>query len=722
MKKTSKALICMGIVASMLTPALGASAATVSQPQLAIYQGTLPVSGLGSLSAGTEATLKKQLVNNTDSPKRMALIAAEYDNGRIIQTRTSDITVPANSTVFATVKITPTNPANIKVFTWELPSATPNDALPYNTLSSVKIGNYSTYVEGASKTVYVNTTDDISSAQVSDVKVSPNATYTVAQGNSAITVTAQDGTTEVYAVKTGGFTKLDFDSDTVGSVPTTTTGETTISPDSSSTRKVIVATDPDDANNKVLKVWDNYSAASAAACEYRYDLAEPVSYPYVVSTKVRYDRENTYSANADNINYNWFRLRNRENNVDTNIYHFGAEETGDGEYLLKMPYEAGTSTESTVDAAQGGIGQWHQVDMVCKSAADIKVYFDGRLVRSAGAETVSDVALTRIYFITGHARKNTTYLDDIVIRPMEKASLTEAVFNVPSLMVDGTVYVQADNLSGVTLDASKSTYTGTDIDVVNSAVVVTSESGTATYPIVLKTAANFFADDYEGVVWTGEKQNAVYVGSGDINSNKVYYDRQNRSAGDDVYMMTVSENGNKVLKMNAGVGTATGNRFGLNITNIPSSSSYVIDYDVKYSIPAGTTFNNVDKSGEGVTPVAFSINGRNTNSKDLVGFRPANYNSTTETFNASRQTSSNTGNNVTSSWANISGTSIAMNTWYKVKIVVKAGKATYYLDDVAIASDVSVSSDALNRISIWSSTNRKATVYLDNLKVLDLTE
>ncbi len=712
MKKTKKVLICMGIAASMLCPALGATAATVTQPELTIYQGTLPVPELSSLTAGSGAILKKQLVNNTNQDQRMALIAAEYDNkGRLIQAQTSDVTVAANSVEYASVEITPTYPANIKVFTWELPDVTPKDASSYNTLSSVKIGSYSTYVEDATKTVYVNTEADISSAEVTDVKVSANASYAVAADNSTITVTAEDGTAQVYTVKAGNFIKLDFEADTIDAAPTTGT----ISPTGSATRKVTVVADPDDASNKVLKVWDNYSNTSSASCSYTYILEDSVAYPYVVSAKVRYDRDNAFSSGVEDMSYSWFRLRNRNTDTSTNteIYHFGAAETGDGDYHLTMPHEAGNSGVSTVATAQGGIGQWHQVDMVCNSADDIKIYYDGRLVRNAAAEN-SGVDLNRIVLVTTDARKNTTYLDDIVVRPIEKGSLSEAVFNVPSLMVDGKIYVQATDISAVTIDESASTYSGTGIsvDTASSAVVVTGEGGATSYPVVLKAETAFFADDYASDAWTGEKQDAAYVGSGATDDDKVYYNRQNRNtAGDEVYMMTVSENGNKVLKMNAGAGTASNNRFGLNITNIPSSSNYVIAYDVKYSIPEGLTFNNSNTSGEGVTPVGFQIQGRK-GSTTLVGFRPVNYSTDTETFKA--------GIYYNTSTAETTGT-IAMNKWYKVKIVVQDGQAIYYLDNKQIDSR-SVAKEALTTIAIWSTDNRKALVYLDNLKVLDLTE
>ena len=704
----SKRIISMIAAAAILCPAAAVQAATVTQPDMQIYVNTLPVDSLDNITSG-DVTVRKLLANNSDKTKTIAFALAEYSSaGELMGLDLDTVELAAGSSSYASAKLLSTSGGKLKTFEWDMPYQTPSKLKsPCNILSSVKVGDYAAAVDSASNKVLVKNTD-ISATEISDIKVSEGAQADISEDGRSITVTAANGSKRVYTIETADFTLIDFENDTIGSKPSEGTG----SPESAEdTLSVSVVSDPDDEGNKVLRLWDNDTEKS---CSYIYDLKESVSYPYVVSTKVRYDRDNTYSSAEDDISYNWFRLRNRvrdtETNkwVDTNIYHFGAMETSIGEYLLTMPSAAGNSKESPIGAAECGIGQWHQVDMVCNSANDIKVYFDGRLVRSAGAETVSDVDLTRIALFTTGTRKNTTYLDDIMVYPIEKGSLTEAVFNVPSLMADGKVYVQADDLSDVTIDASASTYTGTDIyvDTANSAVVVTNDGVAASYPIVLKTAAKFYADDYEAWDETTLSTSAVTEPSGTVTYKADSPTVAN--AVESVYSKITSVDDNKVLKMNAGAGDDANHRVGITIGSIPSSSSYTIAYDVMYSIPEGTTFKNSSTAGEGVTPAFFAIYGRNLSNKNLVTFQPGTYTTATNSFQA------NNG-------SGISGTSIEMDTWYKVKIVVKEGKATYYLDNEVIASDVAVSETGeLDRISIWSSNNRKALVYLDNLKVLDL--
>ncbi len=691
------------IAAAMLLCSASVQAATVTQSDMQIYVNTLPVDSLDNITSG-DVAVKKLLANNSDETKTIAFALAEYSStGELIGLDLDTVELTAGSSSYAFAKLSSTSGGEFKTFEWDMPSQAPSNLeSPCNILSSVKVGGDAAAVDSALNKVLVRSTD-ISAAEISDIKVSGGARAKVSEDGKTITVMAANGSERVYTIETADFTLIDFEADTIDAPPSEGTGSPANADDA---RSVLVVADPADEGNKVLRLLDNDTEKS---CSYIYNLNEPVEYPYVVSAKVRYDRENVYSSGVDDISYSWFRLRNRADGTDTDIYHFGAAETSEGKYILTMPQEAGNSGESTVADAECGIGQWHQVDMLCNSTDDIQVYFDGRLVRTAGAETAGDISLTRVAMFTTVARKNTTYLDDIVVYPIEKASLTEAVFNVPSLMDGGKIYVQASTLSQITINKSESKYIGSDIelDTTLPAVTVSKDGDSVSYPIVLKPADEFYADDYEAWNETTLSTSAVAAPDGTVTYTMGSPSKAN--AVDSVYSKITEVNENKLLKMNAGAGDGSNHRVGITIGNIPSASSYAIAYDVMYSIPEGTTFNDGDVSSESVTPSRFAIYGRNSSNANLVTFQPGGIIEGTQIFKA------NTGSDIT-------GTRIAMDTWHKVKIVVKEGKATYYLDDKAISADVDVSTDALSKIAIWSSNNRKALVYLDNLMVVSLVE
>ncbi|MBQ7574197.1 MAG: hypothetical protein IJT23_08055 [Clostridia bacterium] len=703
----SKRIISMIAAVAMICPA-AVQAATVTQPDMQIYVNTLPADSLDNITSG-DVTVRKLLANNSDRTKTIAFALARYsDTGELMGVSWDSVELTAGDSNYASARLLSESGGKLKTFEWEMPSQVPSELKsPCNVLSSLKVRGCAAAVDSASNKVLVKSTG-ISADDISDIKVSEGAQAVVSQDGKIITVTAENGSDRVYTVETADFTMIDFDSDTVGSAPT----EGSVAPvKSDDTRSVSVVPDPDDEGNNVLRVLDNSTENS---CSYVYDLKTPVEYPYVVSTKVRYERNNEYSQGEDDISYSWFRLRNREradetsNWVDTNIYHFAAMETGAGRYPLTMPSAAGSSSESAVSNTECGIGQWHQVDMVCNSYDDIKVYFDGRLVRSVGSETASDVALTRIGLFTTATRKNTTYLDDIVVYPIERGSLTEAVFNVPSLMADGKIYIQASDISKVTIDKAKSKYIGADIELDTNipAVVVTKDSDSVSYPLVLKPADEFYTDDYETWSETTLSSTAVTAPGGTVKYTMSSPSKAN--AVDGVYSKITEVDGNKLLKMNAGAGDGSNHRVGITISNVPSASSYAITYDVMYSIPENTTFNDGDVSGQSVTPSRFVIYGRNAANTNLVTFQPGGIISGTQIFKA------NTGSDIT-------GTRIALDTWYEVKIIVKEGTATYYLDGEVI-DEKTVSTDDLSKLAIWSSDNRKALVHLDNLTVVSLTE
>lgn len=706
MKKLRRmGLVCLTVLA-MILPVCPASAATIEdQSKVIFYQNGAAVAK-DAIAAG-EVTAKVRVASETlDQNQGFKIILAAYNSNKtelkdvsyqsasLWAAGAASVKAPAERS-FTVGPVTVPEDGSAEVYIWN------NDLTPEGEgvgivnrgtycLSGIKLGNYTTAVDQIGKRILVNTTEDVTGAQISNVKA-PDG-YTCAWSGNAIVLTAPDGTAVTYPVlKTDAFSAYDFEDGMQGWKSNGGTAEDGCT--------VEQAVDKLDSSNHVIKLTDNSATKAAVA---RLDVKK--SYPYVVSYKVLYDMPNE----GDNILFSGMRLWKStepwESMAGASVGYANASDASDGYVFVGEGRNGGNPiyTRAFFD-----LNTWHEASIAYVDENTAEYYFDGKLVAvGKPGDNVGDLASLRFMTSPNNATRTcTVYLDDVIIRDyyLQKAELSSASFvdaegnPVAGFMHDGTVYANASDLTGLTL-GQVSVSDGAAAALSGSQITVTSADGLVNnYPVVAKP---FFSDNFESYA-----EGAVL-----------------QSVNPDWYIATTNETGRTALVAKDGSNgllrlTSNTNRKAFVYTQIKipnQSKSFVAQYRVRYGLVADTTF------GSDVSPY-YSYVGRYMNDgKNMsYGLQPVSGVATGMTLQGSAKT------NVTKSGA------IALNQWYTMKIVYRVttgtdgnetAKVTYYLDGELLGTkDMEANVQDINPNYLEIRTgNRTCVTDYDDITILPL--
>jgi len=619
--------------------------------------------------------------NSSDEARTFTLYTAIYDadNPQVLsEVSVAPHTIDAGKTeFFAGNAITADSTDAIKVYAWEgmkpLEYGTDLRTLDKNAfLSDLSIGDYDVNVDNQNKKIYVNASGDISSAQISNIKVSDKATYTVAEDNSSITVTSEDGlSVNKFDVVMSDGIYIDFEDDTIGEAP----AGWVIDERENCTEAVVA--DPFDSTNKVFMLDDkNIAAGNNGKIGARYDFSA-IKAPYTVSYKIMYDRDGVYADDGASATGTWLHVRNS----GKNIMAVGSQDIGtEVRYNVQHGLnEDGTGSLSYMSQKGFPNKTWHEITMVCMSEDEAKFYVDGELLYESAPTFFMDV--TRLHFFSSTTRTSKTYIDDILVRSMKselkKISFTDGTNEIGGIIRDGKVYVNTSDLSKLSM-ASYAASAGGAAAYENGVVTVTSPDG---------QSAEYKVCAFEGVALDFESTEAGSAPSGWSLSGMTDSTATVEADPEDV--------ANKVFKIDdQHTGTAKiGAQYNFTAIDAPFSVSYKVMYE---------RADEYSDTGASITGTWMHIRNAGT---DIVSVGSGE-NGSSQKFAAKFKESENKDSLIT------------LGKWHEVEMaVLSESEAYFYVDGVLIHTGSPINYLAASRLNYFSSTTRTSTVYFDDIIV-----
>lgn len=703
MKKLRRmGLVCLTVLA-MILPVCPASAATIEdQSKVIFYQNGAAVAK-DAIAAG-EVTAKVRVASETlDQNQGFKIILAAYNSNKtelkdvsyqsasLWAAGAASVKAPAERS-FAVGPVTVPEGGSAEVYIWN------NDLTPEGEgvgivnrgtycLSGIKLGGYTTAVDQIGRRILVNTTEDVTGAQISNVKA-PDG-YTCAWSGNAIVLTAPDGTAVTYPVlKTDAFSAYDFEDGMQGWKSNGGTAEDGCT--------VEQAVDKLDSSNHVIKLTDNSATKAAVA---RLDVKK--SYPYVVSYKVLYDMPNE----GDNILFSGMRLWKStepwESMAGASVGYANASDASDGYVFVGEGRNGGNPiyTRAFFD-----LNTWHEASIAYVDENTAEYYFDGKLVAvGKPGDNVGDLASLRFMTSPNNATRTcTVYLDDVIIRDyyLQKAELSSASFvdaegnPVAGFMHDGTVYANASDLTGLTL-GQVSVSDGAAAALSESQITVTSADGLVNnYPVVAKP---FFSDNFES-----------YAEGAVLPTSEAGPYRSASNAGLADAVLVAKDGENNILKTK---NTSTSGQFTYVQISIPNlSKSFVAQYRVRYGLLDGASFDTSTNC-----PFYSYVGGAGD---QYYGLQPI-YSTNKDAIDLQYT-------------AKTKGTkkgAIALNQWYTMKIVYQvtadtdgndAATVTYYLDGELLGTEKMEAEASPNAFIEIRDSKRNHTVDYDDITILPL--
>lgn len=706
MKRVRRTCLAVITALAMVLPAFNVSAAVIEeQAEVVFYQNGTAVEQ-SNIAANTPVKAKVKVVSeNAAQNQSFNLILAAYKSGKSELADVSfekkeiynvpDGIVAPTSKYFETGEVTMPEGGSVAVYVWKgnnlVPEGKGTGIVNKGTycLSGIKIGGYKTAVDQIGKRILVNTTADITAAEVTDVKIPSGCTYQMTSGNAALVLTTPNGTVEYKVVKTDAFDYYDFNAQTKGALPTGGTGKWYNNTASSVTGTYVeYGEDVLDSNNTVIKLIDSNSSGSAIA---RITLEKDKTYPYVLSYKVMYDEPNT----GDNVSYSRMCLYNTS---FKSIASGAVAKPSDGFVFVK---EQNGWADSVASREYLDLKTWHEVSIAVVNNTTVEYYFDGKLIGSFENNDV-EKTLDSVRFVTKDTNTCTVYLDDVMIRDyyIEKADLYSASFKdaagsvVAGYMYDDKVYTNAASLDGLSLD----TYSVSDgasavLDNANSKITVTSADGkTQDYQVVAKT---FFTDNFEGYT---------------VGANLPEDGNYTVTSADDTSVLVAEDDSNKILCLTDNSASNYA-RTRIKLSDNTTAKSFVAEYRVRYRLNGAfnTTGNNPFYAYAGGNGGSYyeiqPLNG--TEDAIKIGYSIQDTSDSTKDKNIS------------------SSKTIKLNEWHTMKIVYTTDGSTanvsYYMDGEALAENqIARVKNPFEYLELRTSGNRTCIVDYDDITILPL--
>ncbi|MBQ7574196.1 MAG: hypothetical protein IJT23_08050 [Clostridia bacterium] len=167
--------------------------------------------------------------------------------------------------------------------------------------------------------------------------------------------------------------------------------------------EAVVAEDPKNSANKVLKLSDNTTSGRLSAI---YHLSEQANDVYSVSWRIYYARDGAYKSGENDTGYSWFHARTAKNETIMSMAMLD-NSSGNGNVMTKaQDGEVKNFKNITVN-------EWHDMAMVYYGSEKVSFYLDGHYIGSKTPLTAGN--MSRICFFSTDKRINTTYIDDITV-------------------------------------------------------------------------------------------------------------------------------------------------------------------------------------------------------------------------------------------------------------------------------------------------------------------